>query len=112
MSEQTPVTQSLAHTGLAPSHPVVDGDKQSRTLVNNPAMRVVQFTFDAGAGLSEHDAPGAVAVVLNSGELDFTVDGTVHRMTGGDVLYLAPGVPHAVTAVEASRMTLVITDIG
>lgn len=110
MSEPTPVTQSQAHTGLADAHPVVAGHKESRMLVNNPAMRVVQFTFDAGEGLPEHDAPGAVVVVLQSGRLEFTVEDTVHHMSGGDVLYLAPGVPHAVTATDAARMTLVITD--
>nr|WP_245193129.1 cupin domain-containing protein [Kocuria sp. JC486] len=89
-------------------HPIVDGQKLSKILVHNDAMRVVQFAFAAGQELAEHEAPGAVAVVLNSGRLDFTVDGTVNEMVGGDVLYLSPGVPHSVVAREPSRMTLVI----
>lgn len=104
----TPITEPSAHLDLENEHPIVDGQHQSAMLVHNDAMRVVQFAFAAGEELLEHDAPGSVAVVLNSGRLDFTVDGTVHEMAGGDVLYLAPGIRHSVVAREPSRMTLVI----
>ncbi|MGB3954557.1 MAG: cupin domain-containing protein [Brooklawnia sp.] len=79
-------------------------------VVNNPLLRVVLFTFDAGQLLTEHTSPRAVVVTLLSGEMDFLVAGLNHKMTSGDVIYLAPGEPHSLTAVTRCRMQLVMVD--
>jgi quercetin dioxygenase-like cupin family protein len=111
MPKPTPVAQSSAHLSLAEQLLVVAGSTTSRVLVTNDVMRVVQFTFDAGELLTEHASPRAVAVQLVSGQLRFTVDGTEHAMSDGDVIYLAPGAPHSLIADTACRMTLVMVDL-
>lgn len=99
------------HLNLSEALPVVSESTTSRVLVTNDAMRIVQFTFDAGELLTEHTSPRAVAVQLVSGRMRFTVDGTEHAMDAGDVMYLAPGATHALVAETACRMTLVMVDV-
>lgn len=112
MARQSPVSESSAHLGLAEALPVVTESTTSRVLVTNDAMRIVQFTFDAGELLTEHTSPRAVAVQLVSGRMRFTVDGTEHVMDEGDLIYLAPGASHALVAETACRMTLVMVDLS
>lgn len=111
MSKLTPVTASSAHLELATRLPVVEASTTSRVVVSNPLLRIVQFTFDAGQLLTEHTSPRAVSCLLGEGRIAFTVDGVQHDMRAGDVIYLAPGVPHALEAVEASRLTLTMIDV-
>lgn len=110
MARLSPVSESSAHLGLAAALPVVPESTTSRVLVTNDALRVVQFTFDAGELLTEHTSPRAVVVQLVSGRMRFTVDGTEHALADGDVVYLAPGASHALVAETACRMTLVMVD--
>lgn len=112
MAKLSPVLESSAHVNLIDGLPVVAESTTSRVLVTNDVMRIVQFTFDAGEMLTEHTSPRAVAVQLVSGRMRFTVDGTDHALGDGDVIYLAPGAPHALVAETACRMTLVMVDLS
>lgn len=110
MPKPSPVSESSVHLSLVDALPVVAESTTSRVLVTNDVLRIVQFTFDAGELLTEHTSPRAVAVQLVSGRMRFTVDGAEHFMEDGDVIYLAPGAPHALVAETACRMTLVMVD--
>lgn len=110
MAGQTSVGESSAHLDLLTSLPTVAASTTSRVLVSNDALRVVQFTFDAGEMLTEHTSPRAVVVQLVSGRMRFTIEDTEHAMGEGDVLYLAPGARHALVAETACRMMLVMVD--
>lgn len=112
MAKTTPVGESSAHLGLGEALPVIDGSTTSRVLVTNDLLRVVQFTFDAGEMLTEHTSPRAVVVQLVSGRMRFSVSGTEHVMADGDIIYLAPGASHALTAETPCRMTLVMVDLA
>jgi quercetin dioxygenase-like cupin family protein len=112
MAKPSPVSESSAHLDLVEALPVVSESTTSRVLVTNEVMRIVQFTFDAGEMLTEHTSPRAVTVQLVSGRMRFTVDGVEHTMGDGDVIYLAPGAPHALVAETACRMTLVMVDLS
>ena len=74
-------------------------------------LRTVVFTFDAGQVLTEHSSPRAVIVTLLEGEMDFSIGERTERMGAGDVIYLAPGDRHALTAVTPCRMQLVMVDV-
>ena len=45
------------------------------------------------------------------GEMDFSIGERTERMSAGDVIYLAPGERHALTAVSPCRMQLVMVDV-
>ena len=107
----TPVTESLFRLGLNEALPISEEATTSRVVVNNELLRTVIFTFDAGQLLTEHASPKAVVVTLLEGEMDFSVGERTERMSAGDVIYLAPGERHALTAVTACRMQLVMVEV-
>ena len=107
----TAVTESLFCLGLNEALPVSEEATTSRVVVNNDVLRTVIFTFDAGQVLTEHSSPRAVIVTLLEGEMDFSIGERTERMSAGDVIYLAPGERHALTAVTPCRMQLVMVDV-
>lgn len=108
----TAVTESAAHTGLLDALPVTTESITSRVVVNNPLMRVVYFAFDTGEQLTDHSSPRAVIVQLLDGAIRFSYDDTEVALAPGDVVYLAPGVRHALVADEPSHLSLVMVDQG
>lgn len=112
MTAPTEVSTSLAVTGLLDALPVTPSATTSRVVVNNPAVRVVVFAFDAGEMLTDHSSPRAVVVQLLDGAVRLTVAGEEHALRAGDVVYLAPGDRHAVVADEPSHLSLVMVDLA
>ena len=107
----TAATESLFCLGLNEALPISDEATTSRVVVNNDVLRTVVFTFDAGQQLTEHASPKAVVVTLLEGEMDFSIKERKERMQAGDVIYLAPNDRHALVAVTACRMQLVMVDV-
>ncbi len=79
----------------------------SRTVLSAGGVRVVLFGFDAGQELSEHTSTRNVMAQIISGECEFTVRDTAHKLKAGDVLYMPPEEPHIVRAV--SRFSMLLT---
>ncbi len=109
MSKHT-VQESVVSLGLNEELPIVEGSTTSRTLLDNPLLRVVMFTFDTGQLLTTHSSPRAVVVTILEGQMEFVLDGEPHLMDAGDILYMAPDAPHALTAKSPCRMQLVMVD--
>ncbi|MDF1489715.1 cupin domain-containing protein [Tessaracoccus caeni] len=106
----TELTQTVPVLNVLTDLPVTREATTSRVLVNNPLLRVVDFAFDEGQLLTEHSSPRAVVVTLLTGTMDFDLEGETHHMVAGDVLYMAPGVNHALRATSACHMQLVMVD--
>lgn len=111
-SSSTPVSESLFKLGLNQALPVSEQATTSRTVLDNGLLRVVMFTLDAGQALTEHTSAKAVVVTLLEGEMDFSIGARHEILHAGDVVYLAPDERHALTAVSACRMQLVMADTG
>jgi quercetin dioxygenase-like cupin family protein len=79
----------------------------SRVLARSAAGNVTAFAFDSGHGLSEHKTAFDVLVVTLSGLLTFTIGGREVQAPPHTALLLPANVPHAVFAVEPSRMVLI-----
>jgi len=71
-------------------------------------LNVTVFGFDAGEGLTEHQASRAAIVQILSGRLRFTVDGEELDLTPGSWLHMASETPHAVVATEPTVMLLTL----
>lgn len=91
----------------AEPHPAVEGHRQIALFRRGP-MTVVLFTFEAGAMLREHQADGVVTMQLLGGRLEIAAGGEVFRPAPGQLVALAPGVPHSVHAEAASEMLLTV----
>ena len=66
------------------------------------------FAFDAGQGLTEHTSPYEAFVMVSQGRLTLTIGGTVVDAAPGTIVRMPAGVPHALEAVEAARMLLIM----
>ena len=100
--------------GLLPSRPesaeklvaYQDGAVVSREVVRAAKGTITAFAFDEGQGLSEHTTPyDALAHVLE-GEAEITIGGEAHRVSGGQLVLMPGGVPHALRAVARFKMIL------
>ena len=88
----TPITQGIA----------------SRILARTSGGNVTLFAFDAGEALTEHTSPFEALAVVLQGTCRFTVAGTEARATGGTVVRMPAGVPHALEAMEPTRLLLIM----
>lgn len=80
----------------------------SRVLARTDGGNVTLFAFDRGQGLSEHSAPFDALVMVLEGELRLTVGGEPVDARPGTLVRLPANIPHAVDAVQASRMLLIM----
>ena len=82
----------------------------SRTVLTAEGARVVLFSFDAGQELTEHTAAVPVLLQVLDGHLTITADGRTVDLRPGGLVHLAARLPHAVLAVEPTRMSLTMLD--
>ena len=87
---------------------VQDGAVVSRTLVERPTGTVTVFAFDAGQALSEHTAPFDALVQVLEGQLEITIGGAAANVPAGSAVVMPAHEPHSLTAVEATRLLLVM----
>jgi quercetin dioxygenase-like cupin family protein len=80
----------------------------SRVLAKTSAGSVTLFACDAGQGLSEHSTPFDALVLVLDGEVTLTIGGTAIRATSGTITRMPANIPHAVDAVVASRLLLLM----
>lgn len=80
----------------------------SRVLAKMNGGNVTLFAFDAGQELSEHTAPFDALVLVLEGALTLTIGGTPVRATPGTIVRMSASVPHAVYALEPTRMLLIM----
>ncbi len=93
-----PTTEVAIQTGAVVSKVVHRGD----------GINVTVFGFDAGEGLTEHQAARAAIVQVLSGLLHFTVDGDELKLAPGSWLHMTPGAPHSLVAMEPTVMLLTL----
>jgi quercetin dioxygenase-like cupin family protein len=80
----------------------------SRTVLNTPELRAVEFAFAEGQELTEHTSTSRALIQILTGACDFVVAGETRKMRAGDLLHLVPRVPHALRATEPMTMLLVL----
>ena len=85
-----------------------EGGIASRVLAKAAGGNVTLFAFDAGQGLTEHTSPFDAFVIVLEGHFSLTIGGAPVDARPGQIVRLPAAVPHAVEAVEASRMLLVM----
>ncbi len=88
------------------------GQIVSRTLVQNRAVSITLFAFDAGEEISSHESKGDAMVQLLDGTAKITVGADVHRLTAGQTIVMPAGVPHALEAETPFRMLLTVVFPG
>lgn len=80
----------------------------SREIIRKPSGTMTVFAFDEGEGLSEHTAPFDAVVYLLEGEAEIRIDGKPHSVKEGEMIIMPANKPHALKAVTAYKMLLVM----
>ena len=85
-----------------------EGGVASRVLSKTSGGNLTLFAFDRGQGLTEHTSPFEALVMVLEGACTLTIGGTPVRATPGSVVRMPADVPHAVEAMETTRLLLVM----
>ena len=101
----------MSHTAIADAAAtasVQPGAVVSKVIHRDEDLDVTVFAFDAGQGLTEHQASRAAIVQVLAGRMRFTADGEELDAGPGLWLHMAAGTPHALEAVEPCVMLLTL----
>lgn len=86
-------------------HPAARGHRQI-ALYQYGTLTKILFAFDKGSVFEEHTTRGVVSIHVLRGHLAVGAEGKTHNLKEGEVLFMAPNVPHDVRALEESEMLL------
>lgn len=84
------------------------GSVVSKVFLKKPSGNITLFAFDRGEGLSEHTAPFDAFVQILDGEAEITIGGKPYKLKAGESIIMPADVPHALKAVTAYKMLLVM----
>ena len=84
------------------------GDRNARTLVEEPGLRVVLTILRSGARIREHRTDGWVVIQTLEGYVRVESPGETTDLVAGRLLSLQPGVSHDVNAIVQSAFLLTI----
>jgi len=71
-------------------------------------LEVLRLVLPAGKSVPEHSVVGEITVQCIEGSIDFKAAGQTHVLRGGQLLFLAGGVLHSVTAREDASVLITI----
>ena len=74
--------------------------QQTHALFKSADLEVMRLVLAAGRSMPPHSVPGEITVQCLEGALVVSAEGRSHALAAGQLLYLAGGVTHAVTALE------------
>jgi quercetin dioxygenase-like cupin family protein len=80
----------------------------SKALVTKRNLQVTRLVVVAGKQLETHKAPGELTLLCLQGRVTFFVEGKPRELAAGQLVYLPPGVPHAVRGEEDAVLLLTI----
>ena len=80
----------------------------SRVLAKAAGGNLTLFALDTGQGLTEHSSPFDAFVIVIEGILELTIGGKPVRATPGTIVRMPANIPHAVDAIEQTRMLLIM----
>ena len=93
-------------------HSLADQFSETRTfaLFKTDQLEVMRLVVPAHKTVPMHQVKGEITVQCLEGEVEFTADGKTQRMKAGQLIWLAGGVEHGLTAVQDSSLlaTLVL----
>lgn len=76
------------------------GDRQTVALFKTNELEVMRVVLPKGKSMPPHKVAGDITVQCLEGSIRFNSDGKDQVLAVGDMLYLAGGVVHSLTAIE------------
>ncbi|MDP3699343.1 MAG: cupin domain-containing protein [Hylemonella sp.] len=83
-------------------------DEKTVALFKAQHLEVMRLVLQAGKSLPPHQVAGEITIHCIEGTLDVTIDGRSHVLHAGQLLFLAGGALHGVTALaDASALVTI-----
>ena len=83
-------------------------NEHTKAIVKTDEMELARLYLPAGKVIPNHKVSGPITVHCINGKVDFTAMGATQELRSGQLLYLMPGEPHSLEAVEDSVILLSI----
>jgi len=83
-----------------------DGSIVSKQIIKKPNGNITLFAFDKEESLTEHTSPFEAVVFMVDGEMEITIGGKPYSVKAGEIIVMPPNVPHALRAIQKSKMLL------
>jgi len=77
-------------------------------LFKSEDLEVMRLVLVAGKSLPPHKVPGEITVQCIEGAIEVTAENQSHVLRPGQLLYLAGGVTHGVTAIQDSSALVTV----
>ncbi len=84
------------------------GESATSTLVKTEALELIRLVVPAGKTIPPHQVPGEISVQCLEGRVEFSSGSQTTSLAGGELLYLAGGEPHSLTALEDASLLVTI----
>lgn len=82
--------------------------RAARTLVKDGPLRLTIMAIAPGGELPSHRTDGPVTIHVLDGDIRVEAGGETHALGAGDVVVLAPGVPHSAGSTAGGRFLLTV----
>ncbi|MDN5750888.1 MAG: cupin domain-containing protein, partial [Pseudonocardia sp.] len=93
---------------LRASAPIEAGKLGHHTVLETAGARVIVLAFERGHHMKEHRAPRPLLLQAVDGHLRITAAERTVDLRPGGLMHLPASMPHAVEAVEPSRLSLIL----
>ncbi|MCK5103637.1 MAG: cupin domain-containing protein [Cyclobacteriaceae bacterium] len=87
---------------------IAEGGVVSKQFIKSNGGNITIFAFDKGQGLSEHTAPFDAIVQIIEGKAEVSIEGKKFKVHEGEMINMPANIPHALHAVEAFKMCLIM----
>jgi quercetin dioxygenase-like cupin family protein len=77
-------------------------------LVKSSQLEIMRLVLTAGRSVPEHHVAGEITIQCLEGEVEIMAHGKTSVLTGGDLMFLAGGEPHALLAVKDSALLVTV----
>ncbi|MEK3904301.1 MULTISPECIES: cupin domain-containing protein [unclassified Paenibacillus] len=109
--EQEQFIKRLPHAEVMDLRKIITVEQEqvsSLTLVQRQNLAMTLISVDTGSSIGGHSSPGDAMVNILSGEARITIDDKPYIVRAGETLILPANIPHALYAIEAFQMLLIV----
>lgn len=83
-------------------------DAQTQTLVPGPPLELFRLVLLAGKSVPTHHVPGPLTIQCIEGIVELELPDRRQTMHPGDLVYLAPKVPHGLQGIEDASVLVTL----
>lgn len=86
---------------------LVNKKKHVQKVAKFEKTNIVNMQLAAGEEIPEHDADADVLIIVNSGRVEFTAEGTIAEVSPGVMMRMTPKEKHSLRALEDSNFLVI-----